>query len=406
MKYVIVGGGTAGWLTALYVKKNIPYSQVTVIASSDIGVLGAGEGTTFHFIDFLKKIDITPQEIIDNAKGTVKRGIRFTNWNGDGNSYFHPFFNGNKSALHFDANLLSKYLETVAISRDILLIDDIVENIITDDKKYITDLQLKSGKSVKTNFVFDCSGFRRLIIGGLYKTNWVSYSDKLPAKKAIPFFVTNDNTYLPEYTESIAMKYGWIWKIPVQGRYGCGYVFDSDFVSEEDILKELEKYLGYKIKSPKTFTFNAGCFEKTWINNCIAIGLSAGFTEPLEATSIWVSIVSLQMIESKIDGIISRDQKSIEQFNLLIRNMNEEIVNFLYLHYLSKKKDSKFWETFKEKNKTPKYIKNIKTFKTLSQYDLNYLNSIYYFDDSKERIETFGIESWNTIMDGVRFYES
>jgi hypothetical protein len=164
--------------------------------------------------------------------------------------------------------------------------------------------------------------------------------------------------------------------------------------------------LGYKIKSPKTFTFNAGCFEKTWINNCIAIGLSAGFTEPLEATSIWVSIISLQTIESKIDGIISRNQKSIEQFNLLIRNMNEEIVNFLHLHYLSKRKDSKFWETFKEKNKTPKYIKNIKTFKSLSQHDLNYLNSIYYFDDSKERIETFGMESWNTIMDGVRFYES
>ena len=407
MKYVVVGGGTAGWLTALYVKKFIPYSEVTVIASSEIGVLGAGEGTTPHFVKFLKKIDIDINEIFINAKGTVKQGIKFVNWNGNGESFFHSFFTDVEiPAVHFDANLLAKYLESVAVSRGITLIDDIVENVIADDKQYIKGFELKSGTTIKANFVFDCSGLKRLIIGKFYKSNWISYSDRLPAKKAMPFFMPNDNIDLPKHTEAIAMKHGWIWKIPVQGRYGCGYVFDSNFASEDDILLEIKEHVGYEVEVPRTFNFDAGCYEKIWINNCIAIGLSAGFTEPLEATSIWIFLAILESLEHKMAGIIAKDKRSIRDFNSMARNLNEEISIFLHFHYLTKRTDSEFWKTFRDKNTTPKFISALKDFKRLTKRDLDYLNLAFAVENTQQRIEHFTLESWEIVANGLGFYES
>ena len=359
--YVIVGGGTAGWLTALSIQKHLPEGKVTVVASSEIGILGAGEGTTPDFIKFLEYIDVDPKGIIDHAKGTIKKGIKFTNWNGDGEDFFHPFWGDRcgDSALHFDANLLAKYLQSIGETRGIKLIDDEVVDIISDNSNNIVELKLKNG-TLKTDFVFDCTGFKRLIIGNYYKSPWLSYENSLPAKRAMPFFLPNNNTNLPEYTESIAMKYGWMWKIPVQGRYGCGYVFDSDLVSDEEIKNELEEYLGHEIVSPRMFNFRAGCYEKLWMNNCVAIGLSSGFTEPLEATSIWVQVKALKMFADKIRIYGFDNKRGKEEFNLAIKQMNVEILNFLHFHYLTKRDDSSFWNTFTQKNETPSLVEGIK----------------------------------------------
>ena len=272
MKIFIIGGGTSGWLTALFVRKILPEAIITVVASSEIGILGAGEGTTPQFPQFLKRIDISVFDIIKNAKGTFKNGIKFTNWNGDGKHYYHGFQDNldylknenyqyhaeylnkikdgeclddlyltphicennkvkykkdideslGQDALHFDASLLAKYLQTVALNRNIELIDDEVIDINTHDNNFIKSIVLKNNGEKTLDFIFDCTGFRRLIIGDLYKTKWNSYKDKLPMNRAMPFFIQNDNEELPPFTESIAMKYGWIWKIPIQGRYGCG----------------------------------------------------------------------------------------------------------------------------------------------------------------------------------------
>jgi tryptophan 7-halogenase len=370
--YVVIGGGTAGWLTALFVKETIPYSDVTVVASSEIGILGAGEGTTHQFIDFLKIIKIDPEDIVRHARGTIKNGIKFTNWHGDGTYYYHPFWKSNTfsdaeqlcethrvnytldfqkqdiDALHFDASLLAKYLENIGVSRGIKLIDDNVVDIVTDEDNYITQLKLKSNILIDTKFVFDCSGFKRLIIGNYYKSPWKSYHDLLPVNRALPFFVDNsEESNLPSYTEATAMKYGWMWRIPVQGRYGCGYVFDSKYASDEEIKKEIEDYLGHSITSPRVFDFNAGCYTQTWINNCIAIGLSSGFSEPLEATSIWVQTASLLLLPQLMKGIINRDQKQIDFYNYSVNNINQDIVNFLHYHYLSGRSDTEFWNNFK-----------------------------------------------------------
>jgi tryptophan halogenase len=383
-KFVIVGGGTAGWLTALYIRKYWPNTNITVIASTEIGILGAGEGTVPSFIDFLEEVDIQPKDILENAKGTIKRGIQFTNWRGNNDQYIHSFdmLGPDKYALHFDASLLAKYLESVALTRNIKLIDDEVVNI-NSTKDQITSIDLKSLPTVDADFVFDCSGFRRLIIGEFYKSPWKSYADTMPAKRAIPFFLPNDNTSLPEYTESIAMKAGWIWKIPVQGRYGCGYVFDSTQITDTEAEEEIREYLGHDFTSPRTFNFEAGTYKYPWIGNCLAVGLSAGFIEPLEATSIHMQIVTLRLFKQVFGSDIGS-----YKLNHDLKELNDDVVSFLYLHYMSDRSDTNFWSKFTE-NKMPEKVN-----KLLSTNDISKFYSSYNFS-------VWPLESWKTICSGI-----
>lgn len=415
--FVIVGGGTAGWLTALFIKKYYPWAIITVIASEDIGILGAGEGTTPHFVTFLNELGFTTSDIIREASGTIKSGIKFTNWNGDDTSFFHPFSenddvnpfiatdvyrDGNPAlvyetmarefsldsinfsslnceenkvnfiphpsissknsnplehfhslstyGLHFDARQLAKFLKKNAMYKGIKFVDSQVSELINDENGYLTQITTERGDVIKCDFVFDCSGFNRLIIGKHFGAEWKSYSDHLPMKKALAFFIKHDNTNLPPYTEAIAMKNGWIWKIPVENRYGCGYVYDSDYVSEEDVKKEIEEKYGDNIEYGKSFSFDAGRYETPWVKNCIAIGLSAGFIEPLEATSLWTSIFSLRKHMVNNLGAILADNYYINRYNKVITKFHDDTKDFIYLHYYTQRDDSPFWKEFKEKN--------------------------------------------------------
>jgi hypothetical protein len=383
MRYVIVGGGTAGWLTALYINKHFPNDQITVIASSEIGILGAGEGTTPPFIDFLKEVDISEKDLYNNCKATIKTGIKFTNWNGNNNEYFHNFTTG-LNALHFDASLLAKYFQSVALSRGVKLIDSEVIEPEFKENKDISALILKSGERIELNFLFDCTGFKRMFIGGYYKSNWIEYP--MPCKRAIPFFLPNDVQNLPPYTESVAMKYGWIWKIPVQGRYGCGYVFDSSMTSDEDAKEEIRQYLGHDFVSPKTFNFSAGAYDECWINNCMAVGLSAGFIEPLEATSIWVQIMALRIFVQVFDK-----QEAKKKLNSDIKEINEDVLSFLYYHYMSKRTDSDFWKNFTTNNKMPIKLTNL-----LKSNDMILALEKYNFN-------MFNRDSWKAIKNGINY---
>ena len=424
-KFVIVGGGTAGWITALFIQKQFPLSKLTVIQSSEIGILGAGEGTTPHIIDFLDEIDIPVSELVKHAKATIKNGIRFANWNGDGKHYYHAFmdnfdldhtlisefshtdypmldleqmassesfddigFNSLASerncvrfvpdstasyknldpilhfkrlgriALHFDANKLAAYLESVGRSRSIEVIDDVVTNIKTDEQGYIQSIVCQS-VTVDGDFVFDCSGFKRLIIGNFYKTPWKSYKKHLPVKRAMPFFIQNPSNVIPPYTDSVAMKWGWMWKIPVQGRYGCGYVFDSDRLSDDEAKKELDLAIGYEVEVPRIINFEPGRFEKIFEKNCMSIGLSSGFIEPLEATSIWTSIMMLHALTKNIGAVINRDQYAIDKINQRFVSMNDNTLGFVYFHYITKRSDTKFWTEFTRDNTVPESLVNL-----------------------------------------------
>jgi tryptophan halogenase len=360
MTFTIVGGGTAGWLSALYINKKFPDNSVTVIASSEIGILGAGEGTTPAFMQFLEQVEIPEQELYDNCKATIKRGIKFTNWNGEDDSYFHDFYQ-NRHALHFDASLLAKYLQEVAVSRGVTLLDDEVVDFKETDK--IESLTLKSGKVVDVDFVFDCSGFRKLF---LQNRKWNSYADSMPCKRAIPFFLPNDNENLPDYTESIAMKYGWVWKIPVQGRYGCGYVFDSNLTTDEEAKQEVRDWLGHDIEFPRVFNFSAGSYDEVWQKNCLAVGLSSGFIEPLEATSIWVQVLLLNLF-----GAVYGTEDGMEKLNSDVRDINEDVLSFLYFHYTTQRTDTEFWRDFKINNKMPQKLQELIQGASTDKYNFN-----------------------------------
>jgi tryptophan halogenase len=425
LNIVVVGGGTAGWLTALYAKKVYPDYNITLVESEEIGILGAGEGATAHLISLFDFLEIPFSDLVKNCNATVKNGIKFTNWSEDGGYFFNPFaskssasndynyfsnpyleqdtgfshiyssqfdhklddysfvqkisnnfcvpFVKNNSvninnpiqkfdnfaswSLHFDARTLAQYLRKIGESRSIVRIEGIVKKIETDENEYINKL-LVNDKYIDVDFVFDCSGFKRLIIGNFYKSEWKSHSEYLPAKKAIPFFLPAEKE-IPPYTEAIAMDYGWMWKIPLQHRYGCGYVFDSDFISEDDAKKEIDDFLGFEVDSPKTFSFSPGCYKKIWIKNCLSVGLSAGFVEPLEATSLYQLTLTLQIFFSSFTNIKNKNKVFVNKFNSFYFDQTKEIVNFIYLHYVTNKSNTNFWKYFKTNNKTPPFIDNI-----------------------------------------------
>lgn len=409
---VILGGGTAGWLSALLVRRFYQSSeyQVTLVESDEIGILGAGEGTTPHFLETLKTLKINRASVIRECKATIKSGINFYNWNGDKRSYFHGFntiksvshqkfdehlpnamfvksiarnsslddinfsrlladqlkipYSINKdrtlktyanTALHFDARLLAKFLRKVAEGRRIKRIEGVLDKVINDKNNNISQLLLMDGSKVDVDFIFDCSGFARLLIGKHFKTEWISYKQSLPLDSAMPFFIEHNNEVAPQ-TDAIAMKYGWVWKIPVQGRYGCGYVFDSSYINEDEAKQELEAYFGHKIESPKTFKFEAGAYKNALVNNCMAVGLSQGFIEPLEATSIWINNINLTSFLQS-DVINTSNPRRQEQFNHECNERNNAVKSFIYLHYLTKRKDSDFWKNFRTKNVMPEDLR-------------------------------------------------
>ncbi len=444
MNIVILGGGSAGWITALLVQYYYPDHKITLIESDSIGILGAGEGTTPHFVEFLQKINISIFDLVKNCKATLKHGINFENWNGDGEKYFHSFGSDNileewnsffasshlsedlpvdelnfgnrvtqqkkvgfscssktanlekptltltkhaNFALHFDARLLAQYFRKVAESRGVIRVEGELNSIDVDEHKNIKQLQLINGANVDCDFVFDCSGFARLLIGKFFQTEWVSYEKYLPMNTALPFFIEHDGDVKPQ-TDAVAMKYGWVWRIPVEGRYGCGYVFDSNYITEEQAIQEAEEYFDQKLISPKTFKFKAGTFKETLVKNCMAVGLAQSFVEPLEATSIWVSYLNLDDFLSS-DGIFVKSLSFNKRFNERCLGRNNEVRDFLYLHYFTQRNDSLFWQEFKQKHPMIERVREV----------LELINENEY-----SNIETnyFANASWIQVSDGLK----
>jgi len=412
-KIVVVGGGTAGWLTALAAQKSNAELNITVIESKDIGILGAGEGSVPHLLDFFESLDIPLSDLIQNCDATLKNGIKFTNWNNDGKFYYHgfsavdynldisaastsdtstypllvasliknnnineidfvesiceknksPFVLKNKISnklisdyqkvsnlsVHFNATKLANRLKAIGIERGIQVIENTITQVSLDENDNVNSLTLDDGNKMICDFVFDCSGFHRLIIGKVFDAQWKSYKDFLPVDSAVPFFLEM-NEEIPPYTEAIAMKYGWMWKIPLQSRFGCGYVYDSSLISEQDAINEIEEFLGYEPTYPRKdkggFKFNAGCYEESWINNCVSVGLASSFIEPLEATSLWVTVAALNNVFGNSEWILNNSPEIRKDFNTTIYKMNSEIVNFIYFHYMSLRKDTEFWKKF------------------------------------------------------------
>ena len=404
-EFVIVGGGTSGWITAHTIRKYFPEDKVTVIYSEKQGIIGVGEATTPHTVEFLKSIGVNLAHFLKTVSGTIKHGISFENWNGDGKKYMHPFIENlanfyipgkfgtgcwdhynklliNKNlpfdqylyqtrlayenkvdvhntshAIHFDAHKFGEYLKWFASFKNIEIIVGDVTSTELKDNGNIEKINL-TDQSINCDFVFDCTGFSRLFIGKLYQEEWISYKEQLPMNKAITFWIDIDDK-IPSYTSCIAMKYGWAWKIPLQERFGCGYVYDSNYIDEHQAQKEAEELFQQKLNVKKIIEFDAGRFKNVWVKNCIAIGLSGNFIEPLESTSIWLEISLLSNLLGFLNEIDEPNESSIKLFNEIIGNEVDEKMNFVYLHYMTKRDDSKFWKEFRSKHPMPERLKKL-----------------------------------------------
>jgi tryptophan halogenase len=426
---VVVGGGSAGWISALYAKNAFLTSNVTLIESDDIGILGAGEGTVPDFIGFTDFLGIPISRLVKEADATIKTSVKFTNWNGDNSYYHHPFhtdsflgldgcnvynpyildtnvaiilnslkkdktldiditelagkkkkvpfiFNGSVAdwqidpifgystssswAVHFNAVKLASMLRKIGIERGINVINAKVLSVNSDSEDNIQSLNLDNNSSQNVDFLIDCTGFHRFFIGKHFNSEWVSYREKLTVDSAIPFFLPIEED-IPPYTEAIAMKYGWVWKIPTKERYGCGYVFDSFYVDPDEAKKEVEEYFNTSIESSKTFKFQAGCYKTPWVKNCISVGLSSGFIEPLEATSIWMTVLTLKDVFSNLDNINNIKPEYVEEVNNKFVERNKNIMDFLYFHYMSKRSDTDFWKHYNYENASDELKKMIDT---------------------------------------------
>jgi len=463
--FVIAGGGAAGWLTALQVRQYYPDVNVTVIESSDIGILGAGEGSVPQLIDILDNIEIPVSEVVKHADATIKHGIKLTNWNGKGkddifyssfasadgidyaansridyslmsmialekiakgepivninftaltcnnnkvkfitnpdikNKATNPithFYNLGQFSIHFNAVKFANFLKGIGTLRNINIVDGIIKKINEDEGGYINSFDLEDGRNIPCDFVFDCTGFKRLIVGNHYKAKWKSYKEYLPVNRAMPFFMPlNENQPIPSYTEAIALKYGWMWKIPTQERFGCGYVFDSNLVSDEEAKKEIDEITGVDTNIPRVFSFEPGVFETPWVKNSIAIGLASGFVEPLEATSIQVALSSFTHFLVYVKGAVERDEAQIKMYNKALQNINNDILNFIHFHYLTQRTDTIFWKDFAARNKCPNVVQEIKD----SNRDVAHLLSRDFITNS-----LFQIGLWLEVGAGTRFF--
>lgn len=394
MKIAIVGGGTAGWLAALIVSKSVfPSPDITVIESSKIGIVGAGEGSTGSLTNVLQNItgnyDCNELDFIESCDVTPKLGIKHINWLGDGSNYIAPIdgsitsnqkvdsvfchvvgnyryenfhlisedgymIDKNKdpfsivngpAAYHFDAHKVGQYFKKVC-GKTIKNIDAEVTKVNINEKGNISSLKLNNDSVIEADFFIDATGFQRVLMNAL-EVNWHSYKDNLPVNRAMPFLLPyEDDEDIEPVTVAWAQNNGWMWQIPTLNRKGCGYVYSSEFVDDNTAQDEIEKCLGKKIEPIRVIKFDSGRLEKLWHKNCLAVGLCAAFAEPLEATSIHTTIVQLETFAQKYlkySAATTCSDLNILNYNTEMTTMYDCLKDFLVLHYQGGRTDTEFW---------------------------------------------------------------
>ena len=432
-KITIVGGGTSGLTAALILKQKFPKKHITIIKSNKIGIIGVGEGSTEHWREFMKFCNISHTELIKKCDATIKLGVMFEGWTDE--PYFHSVTNflykarfGQYQAafgefistdtkqldgseqkylhnempiselnennfspnqFHFNTFKLNELLLEKCKERNITIIDDEIVDVYTNEDN-ITELTGEKS-NYKSDFWIDSTGFKRFLISKL-GAKWQSYSDYLKLNHAIAF-QTEDTENYNIYTLSKAMKYGWMWRIPVYGRWGNGYIFDDTLIDVEQAKKEVEEVLGKEINIARDIKFEAGALDKVWIGNCVAIGLSANFIEPLEATSIGTSLNQMFLLMHLLENY---EQIEIDDYNKKINSIMENTRDFVFVHYMVKRKDTEFWKKVTKLN-PPKSLKdNLKRWKKRLPINEDFNDTEYHL---------FFEQNWASVLWGLDLFD-
>ena len=440
---VIVGGGTAGWMTAAALAKVLgrDYADITLVESDAIGIVGVGEATIPQINTYNRMLGLDEDEFVRRTKGSFKLGIEFVDWTRLGHRYMHPFgsygidmeglsfhafwqrlklaglaadvadyslmataakrnkfmrpFDAGNSplsrityAFHFDAGLYSLYLRSLAEESGVVRREGRIVNVVQrGEDGFIEAVELEDGDRVGGELFIDCSGFRGLLIEQTLKAGFADWSAWLPCDRAMVVPCEGVPELTP-YTRSTAQKAGWQWRIPLQHRIGNGYVYCSNFISDDEATATLLANLdGEALAEPRQVRFTTGHRRKYWDKNCVAIGLSSGFMEPLESTSIW-------MIQTGIARLLSNfpdrnfSQVHIDRYNRVLIEETEYIRDFLILHYkASERDDSPFWD----------YCRNMDIPERLDEKIRLYRDNGRTF---RENDELFNDTSWFAVLTG------
>jgi len=403
-KILIVGGGSSGWMSALFLNKvynqNDKTVDISVLESKDIDILGVGEATVPTIRNFFQSLGIDENELIKETNATFKTGILFEQWmkndeTGRVHSYLHPFeqqllenrfdlpscwvFQGHKSAsycdsvsltselikhnrspksiqskpfqgvvpygYHLDARLLGQFLRKKATKQGVNHIEATVTKI-NHSNDQISSVQIDSGDEIAADFFIDCTGFRALLISELESDNWQSFSNELLCDKAVAIQVplTEDQT-ANSFTTATALTNGWTWDIELKSRKGCGYVYSSHDISPDEAEKELREHIKCSDDLPALhLNMNIGARKEQWIGNCLALGLSAGFIEPLESTGLHLVSLSVRLFASHFTSF-EVQQEVRDSYNELHNGIYTDLKEFIVLHYaLTDRDDTEFWK--------------------------------------------------------------
>jgi tryptophan halogenase len=399
--YVVVGGGSAGMICASYLKTYWKHSvKVTVVYDHKNPGIGVGESLTPVFYDYLNFVGITREELIREVNATVKLGLKFKNWMNDGKYFYHnfqcksPAYNlqpyefiheiitdqyslGTSyspymletcripsdryatQSVHIDATLFSKFVEQ-KFKNDIEIIDGIITSVVVDTHG-INKLILSDGREISGDFFIDSSGFQSLLMKNL-ENEWVDKSSWLPINKCIPNPLPWEFNYQPPYTTSEATEEGWILQVPLSNRWGTGYLYSSDFLSDEKAFENFEIFLNKNFNSSlnntsKVLNFKSGYWKNQWVKNCICVGLSSGFAEPLEATNIHHTIDQIISFVDHHNATHFISPYSIKEYNKKMADFYYSTYLYLRFCYDTNRTDSEFWKYIT--SSTPEDVKEV-----------------------------------------------
>ena len=414
---VIVGGGTAGWMTATYLKASFgDRITVTVVESDRIGTIGVGEATFSTIRHFFGHLGLSEPDWMPHCSGSYKLAIRFENWRGDGEYFYHPFERyrvvdgfslaewhlqlgngaafdrrcfvlpsicdakrsprsldgemftahgplGSRSveeqrahfpyAYHFDAALLANFLADFGVQRGVRHIHDDVVDVGLDERGWISHVRTQEHGEVAGDLFIDCTGFRGLLINKTLAEPFQSFADVLPNNRAVALRVPRDieRDGIAPYTTATAMDAGWIWTIPLYGRNGTGYVYSDEYCTPEEAELTLREFAapGQDDLEANHIRMRIGRTERTWVANCVAIGLSAAFVEPLESTGIFFIQHGIEQLvrhfpDERWDPALTRG------YNDSMARVFEGVRQFLVLHYRAAARvDTPYWQDAKRR---------------------------------------------------------
>ena len=442
-KIVVVGGGTAGWMSAAILSKYLGPSgtSITLIESEAIETIGVGEATIPYIQNFIEMLGIDEAQFLKETNATYKLGIEFVDWGQIGERYIHPFgeygvpmgqlpfyhfwsrmrstgdtnpleayslnivaARANKFirpvedqtslasrisyAYHFDATLFGAFLRRYAEGHGAQRIEaKIVDAALDSESGHILSVELEDGRSVEGDFFIDCTGLRGLLIEKTLGVPFVDWSDVLPMDSAVA--VQTEVVEPPRpYTVATARDAGWTWRIPLQNRVGNGHVFSSKFTDESkatDLL--LDAIDGKPITDPRLIKFSTGRRESFWKGNCLALGLSSGFLEPLESTSIHLIQEGLVRFVALMPDA-SFNPANATEYNRVMGMTYDRIRDFILLHYVATRRDdTEFW----------RYVQNLELSEIL-QHRMTLLTKAGHYVDYE--YDLFKLDSWLAVMEG------